>query len=87
MGGDQSQGDTSVCALRVGEAKVLQSWQFAIVNDGVYERPRTSKLKRGTEGALPETADDKYSVMAMSSIITNDKWVIRQHGYKKNFMT
>ena len=71
----------------MGEAKVLRSWQFAVVNDGVYERPRTSKLKRGTEGALPETAGDKYSVMAMSSIITNNEWVRRRRGYKKNFMT
>lgn len=52
-----------VCALRMGEAKVLRSWQFAAVNDGVYERPRTSKLKRGTKGALPETTDDPWSLI------------------------
>lgn len=43
-------GDQCVCALGVGEAKILPSWQCAAVNDGVYERLRASKLKKGTEG-------------------------------------
>lgn len=52
-----------VCALGVGEAKMFRPWQFAAMNDGVCERLRTSKLKKGMEGVSPEPADDPWSLM------------------------